>query len=561
MAVKYVKDFAFDSGFGFSGSSGKTPVRAYMRGGAVKSNPTKAPSIAPAMVEKRSQGLGGLTPETKKLAAYDKPHVAGKKGAKVAQYAEGGSVVDKAKLTRTPTAGELKALSSKPASISESKKAEILRKFKEVVGPTPTEAERKMLQAAMDAARSGYAKGGKAKKEMPSFLKAKMMKKANGGPVNEIIPGDGMSPLQMMQQEDPPLKPLPPDDPRLLPSLPPGYEPPPLAGELEYDTLGNGKNDRVDYDPGNRNRDFLRQLLERDTERMRGDAAQQMRDLDRISRTGPGAPEPIGELMPLPEEPVYARPAPRALDMVQVDDMIMTREDAERMRPPTSAPIQSVSDFAPKPIAGIGPMMPGAPVSRLPMAGEPGFGTSQGVRPSDELRKPYRGPNAEELAAIDALRRQTAAVNSGMDLQGTRGVKGSPLAEAARMAPQDRRAMRADRNEMAREIMDRYIAGPRRAMPTARRAMPVAPSEPMIKIPRGPRGGVATFAKGGKVSKGEKKIGKVMGEFKRGELHSGSKKGPIVTNPKQATAIALSEARAAGAKIPKKKAMGGKACG
>ena len=128
--------------------------------------------------------------------------------------------------------------------------------------------------------------------------------------------------------------------------------------------------------------------------------------------------------------------------------------------------------------------------------------------------------------------------------------------------------MRADRNEMAREIMDRYIAGPRRAMGArgigesrARRAMPVAPSEPMIKIPRGPRGGVATFAKGGKVSKGEKKIGKVMGEFKRGELHSGSKKGPIVTNPKQATAIALSEARAAGAKIPKKKAMGGKACG
>jgi len=37
------------------------------------------------------------------------------------------------------------------------------------------------------------------------------------------------------------------------------------------------------------------------------------------------------------------------------------------------------------------------------------------------------------------------------------------------------------------------------------------------------------------------KIKKVMGEFKEGSLHSGSKKGPLVKNPKQATAIAMSE--------------------
>jgi hypothetical protein len=34
-----------------------------------------------------------------------------------------------------------------------------------------------------------------------------------------------------------------------------------------------------------------------------------------------------------------------------------------------------------------------------------------------------------------------------------------------------------------------------------------------------------------------------MHEFKHGELHSGSKKGPMVTSRKQAVAIALSEAR------------------
>lgn len=56
-----------------------------------------------------------------------------------------------------------------------------------------------------------------------------------------------------------------------------------------------------------------------------------------------------------------------------------------------------------------------------------------------------------------------------------------------------------------------------------------------------------------KKSVAKKKISKVMKEFKSGKLHSGSKKGPIVTNPKQALAISFSEAREAGAKIPKKK--------
>ena len=64
------------------------------------------------------------------------------------------------------------------------------------------------------------------------------------------------------------------------------------------------------------------------------------------------------------------------------------------------------------------------------------------------------------------------------------------------------------------------------------------------------------YAKGGKV-RGAAKINKVMGEFKRGELHSGSKKGPEVTSKKQATAIAMSEARKAGAKMPMKKFDGG----
>ena len=38
------------------------------------------------------------------------------------------------------------------------------------------------------------------------------------------------------------------------------------------------------------------------------------------------------------------------------------------------------------------------------------------------------------------------------------------------------------------------------------------------------------------------KVEKVMKEYKEGKLHSGSKKGPVVKNKKQAVAIAMSEA-------------------
>jgi hypothetical protein len=52
-------------------------------------------------------------------------------------------------------------------------------------------------------------------------------------------------------------------------------------------------------------------------------------------------------------------------------------------------------------------------------------------------------------------------------------------------------------------------------------------------------------------SEGREKVHKVMKEQKEGTLKSGS--GRKVTSRKQAVAIALSEARKCGAKIPKKK--------
>jgi hypothetical protein len=60
-----------------------------------------------------------------------------------------------------------------------------------------------------------------------------------------------------------------------------------------------------------------------------------------------------------------------------------------------------------------------------------------------------------------------------------------------------------------------------------------------------------TMAKYGK--KASEKVEKAMHERKKGTLKSGSS-GKKVTNPKQAIAIGLSEARRAGGKVPPAKA-------
>ena len=49
---------------------------------------------------------------------------------------------------------------------------------------------------------------------------------------------------------------------------------------------------------------------------------------------------------------------------------------------------------------------------------------------------------------------------------------------------------------------------------------------------------------------GSRKVKRAMHEMKRGELRSG-RSGKVVKSRKQAVAIGLSEARAAGARIPK----------
>lgn len=61
---------------------------------------------------------------------------------------------------------------------------------------------------------------------------------------------------------------------------------------------------------------------------------------------------------------------------------------------------------------------------------------------------------------------------------------------------------------------------------------------------------MARRARGASGSRGLGKVGKVMGEYKRRTLRSSS--GGKVRSRKQAVAIALSEARRSGARIPHK---------
>lgn len=54
--------------------------------------------------------------------------------------------------------------------------------------------------------------------------------------------------------------------------------------------------------------------------------------------------------------------------------------------------------------------------------------------------------------------------------------------------------------------------------------------------------------------KAQKKVAKVMREYKRGALKGGKGEHPKVKSRKQAIAIGLAQARRAGAKVPRKKA-------
>jgi hypothetical protein len=126
------------------------------------------------------------------------------------------------------------------------------------------------------------------------------------------------------------------------------------------------------------------------------------------------------------------------------------------------------------------------------------------------LTKLARGGSASVKDAVRNEREEMSRIK-----QETRSERKDAGQEMSRV----RREMRYDEQKMkgAQPVRKQY--------PTDRR-------EPMIAMKAG-----------GMAAKKEAKIGKVMGEYKAGELHSGSKTGPVVKDRKQALAIAMSEAR------------------
>lgn len=154
--------------------------------------------------------------------------------------------------------------------------------------------------------------------------------------------------------------------------------------------------------------------------------------------------------------------------------------------------------------------------------------------------------------------------------------KGGKIKEAATgESYPSRRAMMKHESMETPSMKKDEIMQSRMVKAPMRRAMPVAPMAPMIQPSAMKKGGFVEGGKGmlkpegtlgikGNKNPGEMngkptmatktgnvpykkggKVAKVMGEFKSGALHSGSKSGPEVKSRKQALAIALSEARAA----------------
>jgi len=139
------------------------------------------------------------------------------------------------------------------------------------------------------------------------------------------------------------------------------------------------------------------------------------------------------------------------------------------------------------------------------------------MRPSRRMSQGLRSPRAEMARERAIMGQDTGYAKGGMAMRKQYPTNnGKPMISGPKAAP----APKADMLYSKKENSAKNLLADGKA-----------PNLPSAK------GGV-NMAKGGAA-----KVGKVMSEFKAGELHSGSKSGPVVKSRKQAIAIGLSEAR------------------
>lgn len=157
-----------------------------------------------------------------------------------------------------------------------------------------------------------------------------------------------------------------------------------------------------------------------------------------------------------------------------------------------------------------------------------------------------------------------------MAMGGVKKAMGNERAEMSRIKQETRSERKDAGEEMSRVRKEmRYDEAKLKSDRPMRKQYPTDRSEPMIKAMAGGMikdrsklgiegnknpgetkmhtapdlpGPKTMMKRGGMTPKQEAKVGKVMGEFKAGDLHSGSKSGPMVKSRKQAIAIAMSEA-------------------
>ena len=129
----------------------------------------------------------------------------------------------------------------------------------------------------------------------------------------------------------------------------------------------------------------------------------------------------------------------------------------------------------------------------------------------------YRGGEVEKMGRGGKMQAERALKNENKEMARVKMETRSERKDAGDEMKRIRREERYDEAKLRQPMRKQY---------------PVNRSEPMIPM-----------KKGGMTPAQDAKVGKVMGEYKEGKLHSGSKTGPKVKNRQQALAIAMSEAR------------------
>lgn len=229
---------------------------------------------------------------------------------------------------------------------------------------------------------------------------------------------------------------------------------------------------------------------------------------------------------------IMATPTMQKREVVQKESVRAPAAPKEMLRDTSSLGIKNNKN------PGIGrrrmPVAPNQPmISPYKKGGKVKYEDGGYVPPSENVFRERDGKyfhNNEEISRGDFNKRMEAVDRRMQQLRGP-DRRGMSLRDRAKSAMSDLDTETKDSFEMIRK----------------REQLPRERSKAVMRELDAVMGG--EMAKGGAVAKaGAKKIPKVMREFKAGELHSGSKSGPVVKSRDQALAIALSEARKAGKK-------------